>query len=253
MTTHIDPVCGMTVDPTKNKGGSFDYDGTTYYFCSPGCRTKFEANPAGWLESGPKGMGGPTSALRATAGKPVEAVTLTLKRPATKPHQSTPAPEHASTAPEHESTRAPEHQIWICPMDPEVRSTTSGDCPKCGMALEPEVSAVPSMSVEWTCPMHPEVVRSEPGACPICGMALEPRTVTAAEPENHELKDMTRRFWGSVVLTAPLTVLAMMEMSGLVPISARMVSWIQLALATPVCLWAGWPFFVRAVNSVRNR
>ena len=56
MATHIDPVCGMTVDPSKNKGGSFDYDGTTYYFCSQGCRTKFEADPAGWLKSGPKGM-----------------------------------------------------------------------------------------------------------------------------------------------------------------------------------------------------
>jgi len=231
----IDPVCGMTVDPAKNKGGSFEYDGTTYFFCSPGCRTKFEADPAGWLKSGPKGM-------RANAPQPVP---LTLKRPST-------------SAPRHESTRAPEHggasaPVWICPMDPEVRSTTPGACPKCGMALEPELSAASAVSVEWTCPMHPEIVRSEPGACPICGMALEPRTVTAEEPENHELKDMTRRFWVAAALTVPLTALAMSEMSGVVPFSARTAAWIQLVLATPVCLWAGWPFFVRAVNSVRNR
>ena len=241
MTTHIDPVCGMTVDPTKNKGGSFDYDGTTYYFCSPGCRTKFEADPAGWLKSGPKGM-------KATAPQPVP---LTLKRPTSALRATVGKPQNIDRP--RDSIPGPQTQIWICPMDPEVRSTTPGDCPKCGMALEPELSAASSMSVEWTCPMHPEVVRSEPGACPICGMALEPRTVTAAEPENHELKDMTRRFWVSVILTAPLTALAMMEMSGLVPLSARTVAWIQLALATPVCLWGGWPFFVRAVNSVRNR
>src|SRR6187431_1922542 len=101
MTTHIDPVCGMTVDPTKNKGGSFEYGGTTYYFCSPGCRTKFEADPAGWLESGPKGMAHSTRAEGARSGQGVP-VTLTLKRPA--------ALQHASTAaPQHESTRAPEH------------------------------------------------------------------------------------------------------------------------------------------------
>ena len=103
-------------------------------------------------------------------------------------------------------------------MDPEVRQSTPGDCPKCGMALELEVT---SMSAE--------------------------------EPENHELKDMTRRFWVSVALTVPLTALAMFEMSGLVPLSTRAAAWIQLVLATPVCLWAGWPFFVRAVNSVRHR
>ena len=103
-------------------------------------------------------------------------------------------------------------------MDPEVRSTKPGDCPKCGMALELEVT---SMSAE--------------------------------EPENHELKDMTRRLWISAALSVPVMVVAMVEMFGLAPLSMRSAAWIQFALATPVCLWAAWPFYVRAVNSVRNR
>ncbi len=102
----------------------------------------------------------------------------------------------------------------------------------------------PRTGVEWTCPMHPEIVRDAPGNCPICGMALEPRTITAEEPENPELTDMTRRFWVSAVLTAPLVVIAMMGAFG---------PWIELALATPVVLWGGWPFFTRAIDSIRYR
>jgi len=127
------------------------------------------------------------------------------------------------------------------------------------MALEPVLPAAPAAS-EWTCPMHPEIVRSEPGNCPLCGMALEPRTLAVAqEAENPELRDMTHRFWFSVVLTAPLLVIAM---GGLIPgldaalsslMSPRSRSFVELGLATPVCLWAAWPFFVRAVRSVINR
>jgi len=134
---------------------------------------------------------------------------------------------------------------WICPMDPEVQSSKPGACPKCGMALEPALPAAPRPRTEWTCPMHPEIVRDAPGNCPICGMALEPRLVTAEEEVNPELTDMTRRFWISVVLTAPLFVIAMIH--GLV------LPWIELALATPVVLWGGWPFFVRAWDSIRFR
>ncbi|MCR4374445.1 MAG: heavy metal translocating P-type ATPase [Acidobacteria bacterium] len=174
--THIDPICGMTVDPTTNKGGSFEHAGTTYYFCSQGCRTKFESDPEGWLKRGPKGMG--------------QAVPM---------------------------TQDPKTQTWICPMDPEIRESKPGDCPICGMALELEVS---SMSAE--------------------------------EPENHELKDMTRRFWISAALSVPVMAVAMVELFGLAPLSMRTAGWIQFALATPVCLWAAWPFYVRAVNSVRT-
>ncbi|MHB1046964.1 MAG: heavy metal translocating P-type ATPase [Thermoanaerobaculia bacterium] len=109
----------------------------------------------------------------------------------------------------------------------------------------------------YTCPMHPEIVRDGPGSCPICGMALEPRAPTAAAGENAELRDMSRRFWFSVAVTVPLLALAMGDMLPGEPVSAlvsaRLRTFLELALATPVCLWAAWPFYVRAVQSVKNR
>ncbi|MCH7852690.1 MAG: YHS domain-containing protein, partial [Candidatus Marinimicrobia bacterium] len=109
----------------------------------------------------------------------------------------------------------------------------------------------------YTCPMHPEVVQSGPGSCPICGMALEPRTVTLDEEANPELEDMSRRFWASTALTLPLLVLTMGEMltgSPLVQgLSGALGSWLALALATPVVLWGGWPFFQRGYASVIRR
>ena len=102
--------------------------------------------------------------------------------------------------------------------------------------------------------MHPEVVRREPGSCPICGMALEPRTVSAEEPPNPELLDMTRRFWVSLVLAAPVFLLSMSELLPVtLPFSSRVTGWIQFALATPVVLWGGRPFFERAWASIVNR
>jgi len=143
-------------------------------------------------------------------------------------------------------------------MCPEVRQKGPGPCPKCGMALEPESPI--AAKTEYTCPMHPEIVRSEPGTCPICGMALEPRTVTAQEEENPELRDMSRRFWVSLVLTIPLLLIAMTPMlaHGLlgeftvngVPIH---LPWLELILAAPVVLWGGAPFFQRGWASIVNR
>jgi Cu+-exporting ATPase len=146
-------------------------------------------------------------------------------------------------------------RIYTCPMHPEIRQRGPGACPKCGMALEP-VAPSTSHATEYVCPMHPQIVRPAPGTCPICGMALEPRTVTGVE-ENAELTDMTRRFWISVVLTAPLLVLVMSDMVLREPlrhlVPAGWMAWIQLALATPVVLWGGWPFFERGWASVINR
>jgi Cu+-exporting ATPase len=109
---------------------------------------------------------------------------------------------------------------------------------------------------KYTCPMHPEIVRDGPGSCPICGMALEPVTVSLDQEENPELIDMTRRFWIAVVLTIPVFALGM---SDLIPgqplqqlVSMRALQWVQLTLATPVVLWCGWPFFVRAWESIVN-
>ncbi len=109
---------------------------------------------------------------------------------------------------------------------------------------------------KYTCPMHPEIVRDGPGDCPICGMALEPMTVSAEEEENPELIDMTRRFWVSAVLTLPVLLIAMGEMvPGFDPgalIGETLSGYVQGALATPVVLWGGWPFFVRAWQSLRS-
>jgi len=207
----IDPVCGMEVDPATAQH-TVDHDGTTYYFCHPGCQRKFEQNPAHFL-----------------------------------------AGHRMSMA----AVDAPPGTKWICPMDPEVESDVPGSCPKCGMALEPAMPAPAATKTEWTCPMHPEIVRDAPGDCPICGMALEPRTVEIEEGPNPELVDMTRRLWISAPLALGTLVLAMGEMVPGNPlaelVSPRTGLWLQLALATPVATWAAWPFYQRAVASVRTR
>lgn len=146
--------------------------------------------------------------------------------------------------------------MYTCPMHPEVQQEGQGSCPQCGMALEPAGLPVMATRTQYTCPMHPEIVREQPGSCPKCGMALEPQTVELEDVPNHELVDMTRRFFFAAVLTVPLVVLAMGDMlpgrwiSRLVSPSVRV--WIELALATPVVLWSAWPFYERAVQSVRN-
>ena len=118
---------------------------------------------------------------------------------------------------------------------------------------EMKSSDVPA-AVTYTCPMHPEIVRDAPGACPICGMALEPMMATGHDDINPELDAMSRRFWICLALSAPLLVLAMAEMfPGLHLLPGRTLLWVQLALATPVVLWGGAPFFARGWSSVVNR
>ncbi len=152
-----------------------------------------------------------------------------------------------------------DRQTYTCPMHPEVRQQGPGSCPKCGMALEPIAPQPPVRArTRYTCPMHPQVVRDEPGNCPICGMALEPMTVVPeGEEEDRELKDMTRRFWVSALLTAPVVVVAMGSFIPGEPlrgwVDIRSHGWIELILATPVVLWGGWPFFVRGWRSVVTR
>jgi Cu+-exporting ATPase len=144
-------------------------------------------------------------------------------------------------------------------MHPEIRQDHPGSCPKCGMALESLAPIQPVSKTEYVCPMHPQIVRSEPGNCPICGMTLEPRIVSAGDESSPELADMTRRFWISVALTLPLIVLEMSDMIPGQPLQRAMPAlflmrtWIELALATPVVLWAGAPLFVRGWQSIVNR
>ena len=208
----IDPVCGMTVDPAK--AASAEHDGTTFYFCCQGCTTKFQAEPAKYLQ----------------AKQDIPLV------PALKKEES--------------------KADYTCPMHPEVHHTGPGNCPKCGMVLEAATVATPALRTEYTCPMHPEIVRNQPGNCPICGMALDPRDISV-ESANPELVNMTRRFWLGVALTFPLLVVMVSDILPGHPIqhllSGALNGWIEFALATPVVLWAGWPFFERGWESVIHR
>jgi Cu+-exporting ATPase len=222
MTKAIDPVCGMTVE-TDLASDTAQYGGKTFHFCSPGCGQRFRSDPERYL---------------AGDGEPIHHM------------QAPPSPVHEIGVPgSHNAT-------YTCPMHPEVRQQAPGTCPKCGMALEPETPLLAAERVEYTCPMHPEIIRQEPGACPICGMALEPRTV-AVDESNPELVDMTRRFWIGALLTAPLVLLAMSRMFFAellhAALPARVLSLVELVLATPVVLWCGWPFFVRMWHSIVNR
>jgi len=212
-TRYTDPVCGMSTD----QEGQFihhQYDGKSYYFCSGRCLTKFKADPEKFTG---------------------------------REEKAPPAVEHT-----HDGSR-----VYTCPMHPEVEEQSPGSCPKCGMALEPKSPV--AERTEYTCPMHPEIVRDEPGSCPKCGMALEPRTVSLTEEEsNPEYEDMRKRFIVGAILTLPLVIIAMRH---LIPggrlldalATLKTYEWLELILATPVVIWAGWPFYVRAVQSVINR
>ncbi len=131
---------------------------------------------------------------------------------------------------------------------------TRGESANAGREQEPEAGKGDEGAV-YTCPMHPEVKQQGPGSCPKCGMALEAVTVTEEEEEDPELRSMTLRFWLSLVLTVPVVFLAMGEHVGL-PIhewlDPRVSKWVELALTTPVVLWGGWPFFVRALRSLQT-
>jgi len=235
-TTALDPVCGMTVNPATAR--SAKVDAGTFFFCSQRCQERFQADPKKYLD------------VRKPASTPAGHLARTTADPATHTHGHRGSSRHASTRVEATTS-------YTCPMDPEVVQDHPGPCPKCGMALEPVTPTAPSTKTEYVCPMHPEIVRDEPGSCPICGMALEPRLVQLENEDNPELADMRRRFWVSAIITVPLFVLGMGEMipgdpiGNLLPAGWRNI--IQLALATPVVLWGGLPFFQRAWASLKFR
>jgi Cu+-exporting ATPase len=205
-----DPICGM--DVTIKSEHHLQHNHHDYYFCSSYCKDKFSASPETYLN---------------------------------------PVPLNKSSC--HDDSCSLASATYTCPMHPEVEQQGPGSCPKCGMALEPKGLPVVASKVEYSCPMHPEVVRDHPDSCPKCGMALEAKTITAEE-KNEELIDMTRRFWISAVLALPVFILAMIAdmMPALLPdvLSMQGVQWIEFALASPVVLWGGWPFYQRAVRSI---
>jgi Cu+-exporting ATPase len=210
-----DPVCGMQVDPAK--ATSADHNGETFYFCSQGCATKFQADPDKYLQK--KQVVPPTEQSKGDKAK----------------------------------------ADYTCPMHPEVHQASPGNCPRCGMTLEPSNTATPTARIDYTCPMHPQIVRDKPGICPICGMTLEARDVSAgsADSPNPELVNMTRRFWIGVAVTVPLLAVMVSDILPGHPIqhlfAGALLGWIEFALATPVVLWAGWPFFERGWESVVHR
>jgi Cu+-exporting ATPase len=203
-----DPVCGMQVDRTTARH-MLKHEGTRYYFCCEGCQKSFDANPGKYLNAKPFVLPGMSAGTAAHAHAH---------------HGQNVAPSGRPTA------------------DHLPRPAGEDD-------------AVPT-GAKWTCPMHPEVVKDGPGDCPICGMALEPTVASLDDGPNPELVDFTRRMWVSAALSVPILVLAMGGMAGL-PVRAAIgetaASWLELVLASPVVLWAAWPFFRRFWSSLVNR
>ena len=228
----VDPVCGMQVDPAQARA-SREHAGRHYFFCCSSCAERFTADPEKYLNADPKESPAELVQLGRIPGRPPE---LSLD-------------QKARSAP-----RA--SRKYFCPMDPEVISVDPGSCPKCGMALEPELLS--TTKTEYVCPMHPEVISDKPGACPICGMALEPRVAatSSVEEDDSELRSMRLRFWIGLALTVPLLAISMggMLTSGWLHEfdMTRVSAWLQLVLAAPVVLWGGAPFFQRGWNSLRT-
>lgn len=216
-TVTRDPVCGMMVDPGAGKPTA-EHDGRIFHFCSERCRTKFVAGPENYL----------------TAADPV--CGMSVDRAGAK---------HFSR---HEG-----QGFYFCSSGCKAKFEAD---PEKYLDGRPEPQPAPK-GTQYTCPMHPEIVRDKPGSCPICGMALEPMGVpTGDEGPNPELIDFTRRFSVSAALSLPLLVIAMAPMLGLSFegfVDGRTKTWIELALASPVVLWAAFPFFQRGWASILNR
>ncbi len=265
-----DPVCGMVVDPAKSRF-SYKYHGSEYHFCSAGCQAKFEKAPERYVSGeeldasvAPTQVTDPVCGMRVDPANALSSEYMghlysfcgksCAAKFAAEPGKFVHGVRATDVSPD--TAKAQAQAEYICPMDPEVHQLGPGVCPKCGMALEPAAVTAPATRTEYTCPMHPEIVRDEPGACPICGMVLEPKTVTAVEA-NPELESMTRRLWIGGALTVPLLGIMVLEMLPGAPLAGLMhgagLGYLELLLASPVVLWAGWPFFQRGWASVVSR
>ncbi len=270
----IDPVCGMSTDDPDSYQ-AFVHDEESYYFCSDHCLTKFKANPADFITPAENNLKEDEPVNQSEFQDPICGMTTDdpdaympyehngktyyfcsdhcLTKFKTDPEGFISGKEQKDTDEEEVAGRQ-----YTCPMDPEIVQDHPGSCPKCGMALEPMTPVIPTTRIEYTCPMHPEIVQDEPGSCPKCGMALEAMSVTDEDEANPEYENMKRRFIIAAILSVPLVLIAMRSMiPGLNIIdswaSAKTLEWVELILATPVVLWAGWPFYERAVQSVINR
>ena len=242
--SEIDPICGLTVNPAT-AAGSYNHEGKTYYFCSAGCLQKFIAQSQGAPASGFVGIG-------------------RVKKETVSHGEMTATPGGEFVDPVCGMSVAPETAAGKYDYEGKTYYFCSTGCLNkfkqnpanfLEKKKEEKQSAGAGEGVEYTCPMHPEIVQIGPGTCPLCGMALEPKVITLDDAPDPEFVDMKRRFWISAVLTVPVFVLAMAEM---LPnfhtlISPKISLWIQFALATPVVIWGGFPFFVRGWQSIGNR
>ncbi len=236
---HIDPVCKMTVTPATAAALS-QFEGTTYYFCNPGCKTKFDADPRKYLEIHEEKVGGTCCGTQAAEA----ALTRTESEHLDPVCGMTVSIESAAGSHTHNGK-----DYYFCSNGCVQKFRSDPE-----KFLNPHPAADLPQDVEYTCPMHPEIVQIGPGSCPKCGMALEPKEISLEDQPDPELADMKRRFWISGILTLPVFILAMGEMFPAFHslISPRISIWLQFFLATPVVLWGGWPFFERAWQSVKN-
>ena len=234
----------MKVDPA-DAAATVEHRGEMFHFCSTHCAEKFRTGPESYL----------AKAANVAEAEPEMHESREMNHSCCHQHGHS-HHEHGDANVEPASTAK-----YYCPMCPGVESDRPGDCPKCGMALERNPAWVPPTSERtiYTCPMHPEIQQDRPGDCPKCGMALEPKEIVSeeAEEENPELTLMTRRFWICLALTLPVFVMEMAQHFGgahwFASVSPRVLTWVQLALATPVVLWGGWPFFQRGWSSIVHR
>jgi Cu+-exporting ATPase len=224
-----DPVCGMVVDPATAL--SVQHGGKTYYFCCEGCRTSFLKDPETYLNARPFVL---------PAGKTAGQEDAHHGHAQGHGHGHG---EHARDGHGHDGhSHGDGHGHGAHP---------SSDHP----APAPFQSS-PAAAAKYTCPMHPQIVRDAPGNCPICGMALEPMVASREEQPNPELQDFTRRLIVSAALSVPILILSMGELVGLrwgEWIGTTLMGWIELVLATPVVVWAALPFFQRFWASLVNR
>ncbi len=263
-----DPVCGMSV--TEATEHHLEHHGEEYLFCSESCLNKFSVNPEEYIKKETSSSCcGHSHDNEADDTDPVCGMSVTSDSEHHLTHKgkdwyfcSAHCAEKFQVNPEQyenkdanvvEELDVPEGTMFTCPMDPEIIQEGPGTCPKCGMALEPMGVPVIATKTEYTCPMHPEVVQDTPGDCPKCGMALEARTVEAEE-DTSELDYMNKRFWISSLLAIPVFFSAMAAefwpdaMAEFVNPVYR--QWFEMILATPVVVWGGWIFYVRAIKSV---
>ena len=229
-----DPICGMSVDTANAKHRS-EYNGQTYYFCCAGCKTKFEAEPARYTQAVPLALAMPKHVhdaghATATAKDPVCGMTVD---PATTPHHT-----------EHEG-----HTHYFCAAGCKQKFIAN----PAQYLQEHRAPAAVVPGAIYTCPMHPEVQQQGPGDCPKCGMALEPMMPSLDEDDSGEVRAMQRRLWTLVGLTLPVFLTAMLPHIGMAwPMSwASQAGWLEALLASIVVLWGGAPFFARGWRSLR--